>query len=220
VGLAALERKSVMTTNAELRAAAIRITNRVARPGDVDRCVIHVLATVHPDASDEQMRQDNESLRSEVDRLIQLGRKQAEEIERLNDMVDAVEVLRDIGNVIGCDHVDGPDERRQLVNCLEQEFARVNYELDRKLTVPVDDSEPVTREIVARNWHPTPLEGSPQWWWINDRVFLCCDDMGLWTACTPDSRSDSWHPFAVLMTVNDLRRLCDLLGVELKGGAE
>ncbi len=86
-------------------------------------------------------------------------------------------------------------------------------------TVHTDDDEPVTVEFIAKSWHPTPLEGSPQWWWINDRVFLCCDDMGFWTACTPDSDSESWHPFASLMTVGDVRRLCDLLGIKLKGGA-
>jgi hypothetical protein len=40
-------------------------------------------------------------------------------------------VLRDIGKVFGCGHVDGPDERRQLVNCIEQEFARVNADVER-----------------------------------------------------------------------------------------
>lgn len=84
-----------------------------------------------PEESVERMRQDRESLRSEIDRMRQFARRQAEEIESLKDMADAVEVLRDIGMIFGCGHVDGPDERRQLVNCIEQEFARVNYEVHR-----------------------------------------------------------------------------------------
>lgn len=84
-----------------------------------------------PEESVERMRQDRESLRSEIDRMRQFARRQAEEIESLNGMADAVEVLRDIGKVFGCGHVDGPDERRQLVNCIEQEFARVNADVER-----------------------------------------------------------------------------------------
>ena len=77
------------------------------------------------------LRQQLVDVTAERDRLRQFARRQAEEIESLNDMADAVEVLRDIGKVIGCGHVDGPDERRQLVNCIEQEFTRVTAERDR-----------------------------------------------------------------------------------------
>lgn len=62
-------------------------------------------------------------------RLRQLCSKQQSVIEDLNGMADAVEVLRDIGRVVGCGHVDGPDERSQLVNCVEQAFEKLQHEL-------------------------------------------------------------------------------------------
>lgn len=55
----------------------------------------------------------------EVKLLRDLGVRQRSEIEELNSMADAVEVLRDIGKTTGCGHVDDPDGRRQLVNCVE-----------------------------------------------------------------------------------------------------
>jgi hypothetical protein len=67
-------------------------------------------------------------LERERDQLRDLGSRQSREIENLRCMADAVEVLRDIGKVFGCDHVDDPDGRRQLVNCIDQEFQRVNEE--------------------------------------------------------------------------------------------
>lgn len=65
----------------------------------------------------------------------ELGNRQSREIENLRDMADAVGVLRDIGSVFGCDHVDDPDGRRQLVNCIEQEFQRVNNERDGEAAI-------------------------------------------------------------------------------------
>lgn len=59
---------------------------------------------------------------AEVQRLRELCRKQQSEIEDLTGFADAVDVLHDIGKLIGCDHVDSPDERRQLVNCVEHEL--------------------------------------------------------------------------------------------------
>lgn len=61
----------------------------------------------------------------EIDRLRAFCRKQQEEIETLIGYADAVERLRDIGTVTGCDHVDSPDGRRQLVNCVEQLMDRL-----------------------------------------------------------------------------------------------
>lgn len=71
-----------------------------------------------------------EGYKRECDRLRQLCKMQQQEIENLRGMADAVEVLRDIGKVFGCGHVDDPDGRRQLTNCIEQEFSRVRNECD------------------------------------------------------------------------------------------
>lgn len=58
-------------------------------------------------------------LHDEVKLLRDLGVRQRAEIEELNSMQDAVERLRDIGKVVGCDHVDDPDGRLSLINCVE-----------------------------------------------------------------------------------------------------
>lgn len=65
----------------------------------------------------------------ERERLRSLASKQSDEIQNLSDMADAVECLRDIGKQTGCDHVDGPDGRRQLVNCVEQVIAALESQL-------------------------------------------------------------------------------------------
>lgn len=70
-------------------------------------------------------------LREQVDRLQQFGRKQRDEIENLTHLADAVECLRDIGKATGCNHVDDPDGRRQLVNCVEQEFTKLVEQVAR-----------------------------------------------------------------------------------------
>lgn len=59
------------------------------------------------------------NLFDEVKLLRDLGVRQRSEIEELNSMADSVEALRDIGKVVGCDHVDDPDGRSKLVNCVE-----------------------------------------------------------------------------------------------------
>lgn len=66
----------------------------------------------------------------ERDQLRTLGSKQREEIENLNCMADAVERLRDIGRATGCDHVDDPDGRLKLVNCVEEVIAKAESERD------------------------------------------------------------------------------------------
>ena len=66
---------------------------------------------------------------AENDRLRQLGIKQQDEIETLNGYADAVESLREIGKATGCGHVDDPDGRRQLVNCVTQTIDRLEMEL-------------------------------------------------------------------------------------------
>jgi hypothetical protein len=60
---------------------------------------------------------------AEIQRLRELSSKQQLAIEDLQDMSDAVERLRDIGRVIGCDHVDDPDGRLNLVRCVETTIA-------------------------------------------------------------------------------------------------
>jgi hypothetical protein len=79
-------------------------------------------AMLHPQQSEIELAE----ARREIEQLRDLGNRQSREIENLRDLADAVEVLRDIGRVFGCGHVDDPDGRRQLVTCIDQEFARVN----------------------------------------------------------------------------------------------
>lgn len=75
------------------------------------------------------MQDEIAALKSENNQLRLLCHKQQDEIETLNEYADAVECLRDIGKVIGCDHVDCRDGRRKLVNCVEQEFDRLSGRL-------------------------------------------------------------------------------------------
>ncbi len=67
----------------------------------------------------------------ENERLRRLCSQQQTAIEDLNDMADAVERLRDIARVIGCDHVDGPDGRLALVRCVDASFADLEAEKRR-----------------------------------------------------------------------------------------
>lgn len=67
----------------------------------------------------------------EAERLRAFCNRQRDEIETLNGYADAVEALRDIGKVTGCNHVDDPDGRRQLVNCVEQQFAKEHQDAER-----------------------------------------------------------------------------------------
>lgn len=71
-------------------------------------------------AAADKLASENAQLREECSRLRSLASKQADEIGNLNSLADAVEVLRDIGRVTGCGHVDDPDGRRKLVDCVEQ----------------------------------------------------------------------------------------------------
>jgi hypothetical protein len=66
----------------------------------------------------------------ERNQLRTLASQQRDEIERLNCLADAVECLRDIGRQTGCDHVDDPDGRRKLVNCVEETIAKAEAERD------------------------------------------------------------------------------------------
>lgn len=72
--------------------------------------------------------------RDNLDRACQhmrnLCSKQSLEIEALGDMADAVECLREIGKLVGCDHVDDKDGRRQLVNCVDQSLSADTAELE------------------------------------------------------------------------------------------
>lgn len=88
------------------------------------------------------------SLRADNERMLSFNRKQQDEIETLNGLADAVEALRDIGKVTGCDHIDGPDGRRQLVNCVEQtiEALRLDVLKYRKILAYV----PAKIAIVAK----------------------------------------------------------------------
>jgi hypothetical protein len=87
-------------------------------------------------------------------------------------------------------------------------------------TVPADDGEPVTVDYVVSRWKGLPEDASvEQWHWVTDQVFLRFGEDRKWVACTPDSDLESWHEFAVIETMRQLRSLLDLLGIELKGGA-
>jgi hypothetical protein len=49
--------------------------------------------------------------------------RRAEEVR--DDLQDAVECLRRVGELIGCDHVEGRDERAALVRCVTVEIRRL-----------------------------------------------------------------------------------------------
>jgi hypothetical protein len=81
--------------------------------------------------SARELRDRWEDATRERDQLRTLASQQRDEIERLNCLADAVECLRDIGRQTGCDHVDDPDGRRKLVNCVEEVIAKAAAERDR-----------------------------------------------------------------------------------------
>lgn len=103
------------------------------------------------------------------------GRKLAEEVvERQRKVIidlesyeDAVECLRDIGRQTGCDHVDDPDGRQQLVNCVEQVIdaasqraAELRATLDQIADLKPDYTNPEeyhrrVRELSSRVVQPT-----------------------------------------------------------------
>jgi hypothetical protein len=80
--------------------------------------------------SARELRDRWEEATRERDQLRTLASQQRDEIERLNCLADAVECLRDIGRQTGCDHVDDPDGRRKLVNCVEETIAKAEAERD------------------------------------------------------------------------------------------
>lgn len=80
-----------------------------------------------------------------------------------------------------------------------------------------DLDAPLSREFVSRHWLPTPATGDgPKWHWISVRVFLLEDEMGFWTANTPDSDPDAWHPICVIRTVGCLLKFCEAIGVKVR----
>jgi hypothetical protein len=77
-----------------------------------------------------------ERLRAEVDTLRDLANRATNDAE---NAADAVDTLRQIGEVIGCDHADGADDRARLVRCvretvegLRDEIARLRLRPDRR----------------------------------------------------------------------------------------
>lgn len=81
---------------------------------------------------------------------------------------------------------------------------------------PADDDVLTNREWIEKRWVGTPASlDVPKWYWISIRVFLREDEDGFWTANTPDSNPDAWHPICVLRTLGDVRLLCRALGVPL-----
>lgn len=103
-----------------------RATNRMAFPENLDEALRQEWTDIYEVARGFLKAADESEIVRENDRLRSLCRKQQAQIESLNGFADAVETLREIGNVIGCGHIDSADERRQLVNCAEQVFAAKN----------------------------------------------------------------------------------------------
>lgn len=70
---------------------------------------------------------------SEIDRL-------KAELERTasdrDDLADAVECLRRLGEISGCDHVQGRDDRVRQVRCIEETFDRLKAELAQARATP------------------------------------------------------------------------------------
>lgn len=111
-----------ITQHVEVDGAMYNAATRLRDTADANKRLVAEVRRLQ----DEVARWENEA-----ERLRQFSSRQHEEIETLNSYADAVEVLRDIGNVIGCGHIDDPDGRRQLVNCVEQEWQRMESDLSQ-----------------------------------------------------------------------------------------
>lgn len=67
------------------------------------------------------------ALRSEVEGLRRLAN---EAHAKLDDTEDLVDCLRRIGDIIGCNHVQGKDDRARFVRCVRDEIERLTQERD------------------------------------------------------------------------------------------
>lgn len=83
----------------------------------------HVARLVTYEFEIENLRAELANVKTERDRLRDMCTRQDTVISDLNDLTDCKNTLRELGKVFGCDHVESPDERRQLVNCAEEQFA-------------------------------------------------------------------------------------------------
>ena len=83
-----------------------------------------VANTRRQDAEIVELRRHVTCLNSQVSVL-------SDELRKSEDLEDARERLRDIGKVIGCDHVDDDGGRLRLVHCVEETFAERDAEIER-----------------------------------------------------------------------------------------
>ena len=69
---------------------------------------------------------DLAAAKAENERLVEIARKCQLEAGELSDCKEA---LRDLGRHCGCDHVNGPDERRSQAMHIHEAFEKLNIDL-------------------------------------------------------------------------------------------
>ncbi|MDR3637902.1 MAG: hypothetical protein P4L84_29120 [Isosphaeraceae bacterium] len=116
--------ESTQADKERVRAVLTRIIGAAldAEIGESDNEAEAVLAQALADARQEGV----DGARAEMEQLRGIARCAKDDAEC---MADAVEALREIGDIIGCGHVDGSDERARLVRCVREEFERLKAEL-------------------------------------------------------------------------------------------
>jgi hypothetical protein len=72
-------------------------------------------------------RRGREEGRAEAERLREMARRARDDAD---STADAVVALRQIGDIIGCEHTDGPDDRARLVRCVRDAFRRLKSDLE------------------------------------------------------------------------------------------
>lgn len=55
----------------------------------------------------------------------ELRRRLDSAVTGIEDRDDAIDCLRRIGDIVGCDHADGRDDRMRLIRCVREEFERL-----------------------------------------------------------------------------------------------
>jgi hypothetical protein len=150
--------------------------------------------------SARELRDRWEDATRERDQLRTLASQQRDEIERLNCLADAVECLRDIGKQTGCNHVDDPDGRRKLVNCVEEVIAKAAAGEHLDWTDPTPITIGFLRELDFEFWQAGKCWRKR----IDDDNYLEFDDDEWKLGMTTLS--------ADITTLGQLRRLLSVLG--------
>lgn len=97
-------------------------------------------------------------LKRENHELRKMCRRLEQEVSDLSELSDCKETLREVGMAFGCDHVETADERRQLVNCAEQQFSAMD-----DLRRDAERYQECERLASVQSYYPV---SSTKWWQI------------------------------------------------------